>query len=174
MSASLQEALDYRLPPPNPAQRALRRVASSRPGAWGFARVAPRLDKVLLRLTRDRLALAQVAAAVPVLTLVTTGAKSGLARTTSLLGIPHGDGLALIGTQFGQPGTPSWYFNLRAHPDAEVRHRDRSVRVTAREVEGVEWDTAWARACEVYPGYAAYARRIQGRAIHIVLLTAAG
>lgn len=173
MTGSVCERLGYRLPRPNRWQRALRRVAASRPGARLFSRLMPPLDRLLLRLTRGRLALPQVAAGIPVLTLVTTGARSGRTRTTPLLGIPHGDELAVIGTQFGQPGTPSWCFNLRAHPQAELRYQGRSVAVTSREAEGAERDAIWQDACAFYAGYAAYARRIRDRTIPILVLAVA-
>jgi deazaflavin-dependent oxidoreductase (nitroreductase family) len=170
--ASLIDLLGYRLPQPLAWQRALRAVAASRPGSWLFSRVLPRVDRLLLRMSGGRLAVPALAAGIPVLTLVTTGARSGAPRTTPLLGIPHGDEIAVIGTQFGQPGTPSWYFNLRAHPRAEVHYRGRSAAAVAREVEGDEWDAVWRRACSFYAGYAAYARRIKGRPIHIMALRA--
>lgn len=87
-----------------------------------------------------------------------------------LLAIPSGDNLAVIGTRFGQRNTPGWYFNLRAHPRAEVAYRGKTVDVAAREAEGEEREDIWARARQIYPGYEAYARRIRGRPIHIMLL----
>jgi deazaflavin-dependent oxidoreductase (nitroreductase family) len=167
----LLETLDYRLPKPNPIQTAVRRAASSRPGAWLFSRSMPHIDRLLLRLSRGRIALPQVAAGIPVTTLITTGAKTGLRRATPLLAIPYGDDLALIGTQFGQPGTPGWYYNLRVDPRAEVVYRDRHANVIAREAEGAEWHAVWDRAREFYSGYDSYAERIHDRPIHIMVLT---
>lgn len=173
MSSSICDRLGYQLPTTNALHRGLRGIASSRGGAWLFARTMPRIDRFLLRLTRGRRSLPELIAALPVVTLVTTGAKSGLVRTTPLLAVPHGDDVAVIGTQFGQPGTPSWYFNLVADPSAELRYHGQSVAVTAHEVEGPQRDEIWQRACEFYTGYAAYARRIKdSRPIHIMVLTA--
>ena len=165
------QSLDYRLPKPNPVQRAMRRVASSRPGAWLFSRLMHHVDRLLLRLTHGRIALPQIAAGIPVTTVITTGAKSGLSRATPLLGIPHGEDLAIIGTQFGQAGTPAWYYNLRADPVAEVLHRDKRVKVFAREARGDEWRAIWDRAREFYSGYDSYAKRIHDRPIHIMVLS---
>ena len=165
------QTLEYRLPEPNAAQRALRVVASSRPGAWLFSRSMPHIDRLLLRLTHGRIALPRIAAGIPVMTVTTTGAKSGRRRPAPLLGIPHGDDLAIIGTQFGQPGTPGWYYNLKVDPSAEVTYRDKSVQVAAREAEGDEWGVIWDRARRFYAGYDAYAERIRGRPIHIMVLT---
>ena len=105
------------------------------------------------------------------MTVITTGAKSGLRRATPLLGIPHGDDLAVIGTQFGQPGTPGWYYNLRANPSAEIVYQNRRVNAVAREADGDEWHVIWDRARQIYSGYESYASRIHNRPIHIVVLT---
>jgi deazaflavin-dependent oxidoreductase (nitroreductase family) len=51
---------------------------------------------------------------IPVLTIATTGTRSGRRRTAPLDGSPFADGIAIIGAYFGQLGTPGWYYNLRA------------------------------------------------------------
>jgi hypothetical protein len=47
--------------------------------------------------------------------------------------VPSGGDIAIIGTNFGQPGTPGWYYNLRAQPRAEVTYRNRSVTATVQK-----------------------------------------
>ena len=84
---------------------------------------------------------------------------------------PTDGDLAVIGTRFGQAGTPGWYHNLRARPDAEVRYQGRSVDAVAREAEGEEWQAVWDRARTIYGGYEAYARRITDRKVHIMVLS---
>jgi deazaflavin-dependent oxidoreductase (nitroreductase family) len=108
--------LRYEIPRPNAAQRAIWQVSSSRPGAWLFAKSLPRIDKGLLGLSRGQLTVPGLLAGIPVLTLTTTGARTGLRRTSPLLGVPAGDDIAVISTRFGQHGTPGWYYNLRRSP----------------------------------------------------------
>jgi deazaflavin-dependent oxidoreductase (nitroreductase family) len=146
-------------------------ISSSRPGAWLFARSMPQIDRIVLRVSRGQVTLAGTAAGIPVLTITTTGARSGLRRTTPLLGVPCGDDIAIIGTNFGQPGTPGWYYNLRAEPRAEVTYRNKSVTATAREADAEERQTILAQARKIYGGYEAYARRITGRQIPVMILT---
>jgi deazaflavin-dependent oxidoreductase (nitroreductase family) len=74
-----------------------------------------------------------IAGGQPVLTVTTTGARTGQPRTTPLLGVPAGDDIALIGSSFGRPRNPGWYYNLRANPKAEVTYRDKTIRAIARE-----------------------------------------
>jgi F420H(2)-dependent quinone reductase len=40
----------------------------------------------------------------------------------------------------------------------------------AREAEGDGRDAVWARGCQIYAGYQAYAHRIDHRAIHVMVL----
>jgi deazaflavin-dependent oxidoreductase (nitroreductase family) len=167
--ASLADELGYRHRRPNPAQRAVRRFASTRVGARLFSVVAPRVDRALARVGGGR-TVAEVAAGLPTVLVTTTGARTGRARTTPLAAIPDGDALALVGTNFGGPRAPAWYANLRAHPDAEVRYRGRGVRVRARAATAAEHARVMATAKRVYAGYAAYERRITGRTIPVLLL----
>jgi len=90
---------------------------------------------------------------------------------TPLLGVPFGGDIAIIGTNFGQPGTPDWYYNLRAQPRAEVTYRNRSVTATAREAGAEERQAILGQAGKIYGGYEAYARRITDREIPIMILT---
>ena len=105
------------------------------------------------------------------LTLTTTGARSGQRRSTPLLGVPFGDEIAVIGTHFGQLGTPGWYYNLRADPRAEVTYRNKTIPAAAREASDEERQAIWARARAIYAGYDAYARRIKDRKIPIMVLS---
>ena len=168
----LVQELGYELPRPNGFQRAVWRITSSRPGAWLFAKTAHHIDLFLLKMSKQKWTVARVLAGIPVITLVTTGARSGQRRSTPLLGVPMGDDLAIIGTRFGQHGTPGWYFNLRKQPTAEVICNGRTVGVAAREAQGDEWQDAWQRARQLYSGYEAYGRRITDRQVHIMVLSA--
>ena len=84
--------------------------------------------------------------------------------------MPFGDDIALIGTRFGQSGTPAWYFNMLKNPEVELEFRGRRARAVAEELTGEARDRAWAAGRDVYAGYEAYARRIRGREVHIMVL----
>ena len=167
----LVQALEYEVPRPNAAQRALWHVSSSPPGAWLFARSGPPVDTFLLRLSKGQVTLAKVVAGLPVITIVTTGARTGRARAAHLLGIPFAGDLAVIGTRFGQKGTPGWYYNIRADPAIQVIYRDKKTEAVAREAQAEERQAIWEQARQIYAGYEAYARRIKDRKIHIMLLS---
>ncbi|HEX4245043.1 MAG TPA: nitroreductase/quinone reductase family protein [Acidimicrobiales bacterium] len=164
------QALGYQIPTPNAAQRAVWHVSASPPGAWLFAKVLHRTDAAVLEVTGGRFSLTEVLAGIPILTVITTGARTGQRRQNPLLGVPVGDELAVIGTHFGQPGTPAWYYNLKAHPLIELAYRGKVIPARAREAEGEDWSGVWAQARRLYGGYESYARRIRGRSIHIMVL----
>ena len=162
--------LDYTVKPPNTVQRGMQKVASTRPAAWVFAKTMYPVDRVLFRWTSGRLTVPGIVAGLPVVMLTTTGAKSGQQRTMPLLGIPIGDNLAVIGSNYGQEKTPGWVFNLEADPHGEVGYRDTTVPVTARAATQEETDEAFLLAARVYPGYAKYRERADHRTIRVFLL----
>lgn len=166
----LIDQLGYQIPEANRLQRVVWKVSSSRPGAWLFAKTLHHIDRLVLRLSRGRVTVPGVLAGLPVITLASTGARSGQRREVPLVGVPSGDQIAVIGTRFGQPRTPGWCFNLRAEPRAEVGYRGRTVPVVAREAEGDEREAVWERGCQIYAGYQAYARRLDHRQIHVMVL----
>jgi deazaflavin-dependent oxidoreductase (nitroreductase family) len=114
-------------------------------------------------ITHGRVSLPDVLAALPVVTLVTTGRKSGLPRQHHLLGIPYQDDLALIGTNCGQPVTPAWTFNLAADPRAIVSYHGVTRNVLARPATASERDDILATAATKFAGTAHYRQRLAGR-----------
>lgn len=170
----LQSDLGYEVRSANAAQRAVQKVAATRAGSWFFQRTLYRLDRPLHRRTGGRLTVPGVLAALPVIMLTTTGARSGLPRTMPLAGVPVGDDLAVVGSNFAQRRTPAWVHNLEANPQAAVAWRGDPVTVTARPATDAERDLVWARATELYGGFSEYRRRITDRTVRIFVLEATG
>ena len=117
-----------------------------------------------------RFSAAGVLAGLPVIMLTTTGAKSGQPRTMPLAGVPVGEQLAVMGTNYAQTHTPGWVFNLEADPHAQVTWRERTVPVVARLATADEAEQAWATASTIYPGFTLYRERITERAVRIFVL----
>jgi deazaflavin-dependent oxidoreductase (nitroreductase family) len=162
--------LGYELKSANGAQKLTQRFGASGPGAWLFQKILYPIDKALYKATDGRITAPGVLAGLPVIMLTTTGAKSGLARTMPLVGIPLGGDLAVIGSNYGQKPTPGWVYNLEADPKATVTYRDRSVDVTARPATDAEADEAFAIGATFYPGYGKYRERASHRTIRIFVL----
>jgi len=165
--------LDYRVKPPNALQRVMQQFASSRLGAWLFSKTLYPVDRVLFRASGGRLTVPGLMAGVPAIILSTTGARTDQTRTMPLLGIPFGEDLAIIGSNYGQEATPGWVYNLAADPSATVGYRDRTVVVTARRAGEDETDRAFDLAAGVYSGYAEYRTRTDHRVIQVFILKSA-
>ena len=52
--------------------------------------------------------------------LTTTGARSGVERTTPLMYHRDGERYVVVASKAGAPDNPDWYHNLKAHPLARV------------------------------------------------------
>ncbi len=103
--------------------------------------------------------------------LTTTGARSGLARTTPLLFFGRGREVVLIASCGGSPRNPAWYHNVKANPRCELLTRDGTGRYVAREAAGEEREELRRRANTLYAGYDAYQTRTNGRRIPVMVLT---
>lgn len=170
MHSDLVSQLGYALGKPNAARTAVQRVVATRGFTALNTRVLHRADRWALQATGGRTTLTSALAGLPVIFLTTTGARSGLPRTAPLIGIPHHGSLAVIGSNFGSSNHPGWVHNLVAHPFGEVRYRDRSARIEARQAAGDEHDAIWITAQNAYPGYGKYQEWAAARSIRIFVL----
>ena len=97
---------------------------------------------------------------LPVVLFTTRGKKSGKIRKMALMRVEHDGAYAMVASQGGAPEHPSWYFNLKADPEAlMVQDGADLFDATARELEGEEREIWWNRAVAAYPNYAVYQTR---------------
>ena len=151
-------------------QHWVRRFAATRPGAWLFARLLHRVDRVVFRLSGGRRTATSTLSGLPVIMLTTTGARTGLPRTVPVLGFPVGEDTAVAAGNFGRPQDPAWCLNLRKDPRATIAVEGRVRRVRAEELTGEAREAVWQAGLGIYPGGAAYAARAGGRTIGVFLL----
>src|SRR4051812_9993639 len=97
--------------------RVLQGFAQTRAGGWLFINVLPAVDRPLLRLSGGRLSTGPGQTYV---LLHARGAKSGIERTTPLLGTRPGAASLLVGSKAGAPHHPGWFPNVLANPDAAL------------------------------------------------------
>jgi len=105
----------------------------------------------------------------PLLLLTTTGAKSGLPRTTPLMYIPDGDRLLVLASNAGAPKDPDWYRNLIRHPRVTVEVGDETYDADAVAVEGEERARLWSDLVQRYPFFADHQAQVT-REIPVVAL----
>ncbi len=150
-------------------ERIAEAIVASRPGAWWYINVAPRIDRPLMRLSGGRLTSSGLRR---VGVLRVKGAKSGRVRETPLTYARDGEDVLLVASRGGDVKHPGWYHNVVANPGVTFTARGEERRYTAKTIEpGPERERAWHLACEVYAGYRVYQQRAGDRLIPVVRLT---
>jgi len=144
----------------NVFKRAIRRSAGWKPLSLFYARTLHLIDRGVFKLSRGRTTFSAWLAGLPVAWLTTTGAKSGVERTSPVLAIPCGDGrLVVIASNYGQRNNPSWYHNIRANPRTRIHFGGDEREMVARVLEGDERERWYERGIEIYPGWVQYRKR---------------
>ncbi|MEU3713779.1 nitroreductase/quinone reductase family protein [Streptomyces catenulae] len=90
------------------------------------------------------------------LLLTTTGARSGLPRTTPLGYVRHGGALLVVASNLGAPHHPAWYHNLLARPVVRVEVGTGAFEALAVPAEGARRAELFREVVRVAPGYGAY------------------
>jgi len=147
--------------------RAFAWLSSTRAMGWLSRKVVWKLDPLLLRLTGGRVGMGML---LPTALLETRGAKSGEARRNAVIYFHDGERVTIVASKLGLPQHPSWFHNLRAHPDVTLGGQPFRAHVVD---DPSERDRLWQLADRVFPGYAAYRERAAeaDRTIPIVQLT---
>ena len=105
--------------------------------------------------------------------LDTTGAKSGLTRTSPVACFEDAGRLLVVASKAGADTHPAWFHNLVAHPTVHVRRWEdgalASYDAVATVLEGEERAAAWDWITSRSPGFADYQTRTS-RVIPVVAL----
>jgi F420H(2)-dependent quinone reductase len=97
---------------------------------------------------------------LPIIVVTTRGNRSGKLRKNPVMRVEHGGEYAIVASKGGAPANPTWYYNLRADPDAVViQDGPEPFDAHVREVTGDEKAAWWERAVAAYPPYAEYQAR---------------
>jgi deazaflavin-dependent oxidoreductase (nitroreductase family) len=152
---------------PGVVARAYAALAAIRFSRFVSRHVSWKLDPLLLRVTRGRLATTLV---FPTAVLETTGARSGARRRNAIIYFHDGDRVTIVASNAGSPRHPSWYHNLRARPDVTFGGNPMHATVVDDESERAR---LWQLADRVFPAFASYRRDAAkvNRRIPIVQLT---
>ena len=130
---------------PHLFHRLMARVSGSRPGAWLFSQGLHVVDRFLLRVTDGKVSAPRLLVGLPTILLTTTGARTGLERTLPLIGMPDGDRIIVMASNWGGTRHPAWYHNLRANPLCHVARDGASRQYRARELVGEERERMWIK-----------------------------
>ena len=99
----------------------------------------------------------------PVVLLTLRGAKSGKLRYTPVMRVEHEGRYAVVASKGGHPTHPTWYYNIKAHPEFPLQDGTVTKDYVAREVDGEEREQWWERAVAAYPSYAEYQQKTDRR-----------
>ena len=110
-------------------------------------------------MNRDRLVL-----------LTTTGARTGLRRTTPMMFHADGERLLVMASNIGADKHPDWYVNLVAHPNVFVEVGSDSYEALATPLTGTDRDETWSMIKQTYPFFADHEAKT-ARPIPVVALT---
>ncbi len=106
----------------------------------------------------------------PMVLLTTTGARSGVERTTPLVCLEGDDGTVYVfASKGGAPTHPAWYHNVVAHPEVTVERGTERYEAAATPLSGTERDEIYARQAALRPNFAAYQEKTT-RTIPVVAL----
>jgi deazaflavin-dependent oxidoreductase (nitroreductase family) len=115
------------------------------------------------------------ASGMVVLELTTTGRKTGQPRTVMLTSpLQQGDTIVVVASRGGDDRHPSWFLNLREHPEVEVvMGGEPKRRMRAHEATPEERTELWPQITSKHRNYAGYQSKTT-REIPLVLLEPAG
>src|SRR5919112_128908 len=139
-----------------PLRRLAQQAVSIVPMSLVPARTLLRIDRAFYRFSRGHTTFSAWVSGLPIVMLTTTGARTGQPRTLPVLGLPDGDRLVVIASNYGLPGNPGWYHNLRAHPRVVVTWGGSAVPMRARELKRQERQRYVDRGLEKYPWWEQY------------------
>jgi len=138
-------------------------IGDYKPSAWPDAR-----DQVEL-FEKSQGTEGNTLLGLPVVIITTTGKTSGRLRKTPVMRVEHEGCYAAVASMGGAPTHPSWYHNMKASSLVELQDGAMRRDYSARELDGEERETWWARAVEAFPGYADY-QTATSRKIPVILL----
>lgn len=127
-------------------------------GSWLVKHLFSRVDPVVFKATNGRMTLTGVPT-LPMLTLTTTGRKSGRPRDTQLAYHDDGGDFLVVASAMGQERHPDWSYNLLATPDAAVQLRGERVRVRAELLGDAGKARVWDAVKRTIPQMSVYEQR---------------
>jgi len=94
---------------------------------------------------------------LPCIIVTHKGNKTGAVRKIPVMRVKVDDGYVLVGSYGGREKNPVWVYNLRAHPDVEIRDKTEVSKMRVREVtDDPERQRLWDAGAEAYPPYNDY------------------
>lgn len=131
-------------------------------------RIANSIHVALYRISGGKVA--NRIANMPVLLITTYGRKTGKPHTNPVVYLRDGQDYLVSASMGGMDATPAWYFNLKSHPDIQIKVGDQSLSVRAMIVNSEERDQLYAKFKAASPNFVKYEKTAH-RVIPVIRLT---
>jgi len=117
---------------------------------WWIRTFASRIDPWLYRRTNGRVT-SMGPGSESMVTITTTGRKSGRPRSVHLACVHDGDDILLVASAMGQARHPAWRYNLEAEPRCEVQTKGDRYAAHAEMLDDACKAAVWDRMREQIP-----------------------
>lgn len=98
------------------------------------------------------------------------GALSGAERVNPALALRDGRSWLVVASAAGAAKNPGWYHNLVAHAEITIESGTETVQVTAHELAGDDYDSAFARFDRASSAFQRYQDRAGARKLPVFRL----
>lgn len=133
-------------------------LVTNRGTTWWIRNVASKLDPMIFKATNGRF-FSMGAPSMPMVTLTTTGRRSGKPRGVHLAAIEHEGDHLVVATAMGQQKHPGWRYNLEANPKVQVQMRGERFDAHAEVLSDAEKEEVWEKVQEAIPMIHVYQKR---------------
>ena len=125
---------------------------------WLIAHVASPLDPIIFKATNGRFT-SMGPPAMPMLTLTSTGRRSGQPRSIQLACLERDGDYLVVASAMGQKKHPAWRYNLEARPEVQVQTRGERFDARAQVLSDAEKAAVWQDIKRVIPQLNVYEKR---------------
>lgn len=111
---------------------------------------------IVYNLTGGRIQMNSAEDPVGLLSLTTTGRKSGQPREVSLVYIKSGSAFVIAGSNAGRDKHPGWYFNLCSNQEVTVQIKKQRFKAIAEIAGSEQRKLLWEQLVAASPMFARY------------------
>jgi len=101
--------------------------------------------------------------------LTTKGARSGTVHESPIVFSRDGDKYVVVASKGGAPTNPSWYHNLKAHPEVTVEIGGEKFKARAHETSDADYERLYQNHAAKMPAFNEY-RKKTSRHIPVMVL----
>lgn len=91
--------------------------------------------------------------------LTSKGAKSGAVHETPIVVSRDGDKYVIVASKSGAPTNPSWYHNLKAHPEVTVEIGGEKFKARAHEAGDDDYERLYQNHAKNMPAFNEYRKK---------------